>query len=306
MTQIQFYHLTATPLERALPKLLEKAYASGFKILLVAGSDERVDQLNQSLWTYAQLSFLPHGSVKDGNVEKQPILLVSSLEQFYSSLPPRLRGGRGGDVQPHFGKIGEGEYSSRKPEAMLHAEELRHNTTDAENKLWYFLQKGNLGSSFRRQHPVGNYIADFACIEKNLIIELDGGQHNEKKDYDSERTTFLEKAGYKVLRFWNNDVLANTEGVLQTIQSALNDSANHPPCPPASGGVKEFDLLAVIDGATPEKPDAFERIIDMFDGNDAQAVEKARVRWKMYKDSGHSISYLRQNEAGGWEQKVAA
>ncbi len=305
MTAIQFYHLTATPLERALPKLLEKAYGGGFKILLVAESDERVEQLNHLLWTYAQLSFLPHGSAKDGNVEKQPILLITNDKLGLFS--PCLRGElEGGDVQPHHGKIGEGEYSSRKPEAMDHAKELRQNATDAENKLWYFLQKGNLGCSFRRQHPIGNYIVDFTCIAKHLIVELDGGQHSEQREYDAERTTFLEKAGYKVLRFWNNDVLGNSEGVLQTIQTALNDSSNHPPYPPASGGVKEFNLLAITDGTMPEKPEAFERIIDMFDGHDPQAVEKARTRWKTYKNTGHSIAYLYQNDAGAWEQKAVA
>jgi len=150
MTTIQFYHLTATPLERALPKLLEKALAGGFRILVVAGSEARVDVLNQSLWTYAQLSFLPHGSVKDGNVEQQPILLSTEF-------------------------------------------------------------------------------------------------------------------------------------------TPLN-------------GAK---LLAVTDGAIPENPAAFERIIDMFDGTDPQAVENARTRWKTYKDSGHTVSYLRQTDQGGWEQKAA-
>jgi len=92
MTTIQFYHLTATPLERALPKLMEKAVAGGFKTLLLAESDERMEQLNQLLWTYDPGSFLPHGSMKDGHAEQQPILILSSL----TSLPPRLRGGWGG------------------------------------------------------------------------------------------------------------------------------------------------------------------------------------------------------------------
>ena len=170
MTTVQFYHLTTTLLERALPKLLEKAYAGGFKVLLVANSEDRVEQLNQALWTYNPGSFLPHGSIKEGNAEKQPILLITSDK--LSLFSPRLRG------------------------------------------------------------------------------ELEGGDM------------------------------------------------------PASGGVKAFNLLAVVDGMTPEKPEAFERIIDMFDGNDPQAVEKARQRWTLYKNAGHTMSYLRQNESGGWETRM--
>jgi len=162
MTTIQFYHLTATPLERALPKILEKALAAGFKTLLVAESEERTEQLNQLLWTYDPGSFLPHGSVKDGNIEQQPILICSSAESP-EILCSRLRASQDGKI-----------------------------------------------------------------------------------------------------------------------------------------------LLAVTNGAMPEQPEAFARILDIFDGNDAQTVEKARNRWKLYKDSGYSISYLRQNGSGSWEQKAVA
>jgi DNA polymerase-3 subunit chi len=148
---VQFYHLTATPLERVLPKLLEKALAGKFRVLLVAGSEDRIEQLNQSLWTYHPGSFLPHGSAKDGHAEEQPIFL------------------------------------STKIEAPNHA-----------------------------------------------------------------------------------------------------------------------NLLAITDGSVPEKPDAFERIIDIFDGNDSAAVEKARARWTQYKNADASITYLRQNDQGGWEQRAAA
>lgn len=147
---MQFYHLTATPLERALPKLLEKAVAGGFRALLLVGSEDQVDRFNQLLWTYNPGSFLPHGSVKDGHAEDQPI--------FISTMP------------------------------------------DVPN------------------------------------------------------------------------------------------------------GAK---LLAVTDGRMTEHPEAFERILDIFDGNDASAVAQARTRWTAYKSAGHEVSYLRQTEAGGWEQKAA-
>ncbi len=308
MTAIQFYHLTATPLERALPKLLEKALAGGFRALLVAPSDERVEQLNQLLWTYDPNSFLPHGSVKDGHVDEQPILLVSSLSAI-SHFSPRLRGEpEGGDPQPHYGKIGEGEFSSRKPDALDKAKELRRNSTDAENKLWYSLQKDNLGYSFRKQHPVGPYIADFACLEKHLIIEVDGGQHEtQQAAHDEKRTAFLKQAGYTIVRFWNNDVLTNMDGVLETISQYLQASEAHPPSPLASGGVKyPWNLLVVTDGSIPDAPQQFERILDIFDGGSAQAVESARARWAQYKTAGHSITYLRQTDVGGWEQKAVA
>src|SRR5262245_18463478 len=80
VANVQFYHLTTTPLERALPRLLTKAHAGGFKTLLVAESEERVEQLNQLLWTYDPGSFLPHGSIKDGNAEHQPILISTEKE----------------------------------------------------------------------------------------------------------------------------------------------------------------------------------------------------------------------------------
>ncbi len=148
---VQFYHLTTTPLERALPKLLEKALERGFRVLLVAETDEKVEFRNQLLWTYDQDSFLPHGSAQDGRQDRQPILLSSTIEPL--------------------------------------------------------------------------------------------------------------------------------------------------------NGAK---LLAVADGAIPPHPDDFERIIDLFDGTDDQAVTNARTRWTSYKNSGVSLSYMRQSASGGWEQKAVA
>ena len=175
MTTIQFYHLTATPLERALPKLLEKAYGGGFTTLLVADSEEYVEHLNQLLWTYDPGSFLPHGSVKDGNVEQQPILLVTAeFLQTYPPLTPPVHGGRTLPPRPRGG--------------------------------------------------------------------------------------------------W--------------------------------GGESYHNLLLVTNGAIPENPNDFERILDIFDGNDTQAVAKARTRWTDYKKNGCELAYLRQTESGGWEKKA--
>jgi very-short-patch-repair endonuclease len=104
----------------------------------------------------------------------------------------------------------------------LHARELRKNLTDAEARLWVRLRRRQLdGFRFRRQQPIGPYIVDFFCPAAKLIIEVDGGQHATDQQRDDQRTRWLEARGYRVIRFWNNDVLENTEGVLQTIQQAL-------------------------------------------------------------------------------------
>ena len=106
-----------------------------------------------------------------------------------------------------------------------HIRELRQNSTDAEKHLWYFLRAKRLnGYKFRRQHPIHPFVVDFICLEKNLIIELDGGQHAPQQSYDKQRTAFLEFKGYKVLRFWNNVVFNETRAVLNTILTTLDQS----------------------------------------------------------------------------------
>ena len=102
------------------------------------------------------------------------------------------------------------------------AKQLRVNSTDAEYRLWRQIRNRQLeGWKFRRQLPFDNYIADFVCAELKLIIEIDGGQHAEARLYDEERTEHLQSKGYQVVRFWNNEVLGNTEGVLERIAEIL-------------------------------------------------------------------------------------
>jgi very-short-patch-repair endonuclease len=99
---------------------------------------------------------------------------------------------------------------------------LRTAQTDAEHKLWYQLRNRHFqGFKFRRQHMLCGYIVDFVCLETKLIIELDGSQHFDRKLYDEARTLELQKEGFMVLRFWNNDVLLNIEGVLEVIRNQL-------------------------------------------------------------------------------------
>jgi very-short-patch-repair endonuclease len=101
---------------------------------------------------------------------------------------------------------------------------LRKVLTPAELKLWTYLRGSRLnGVKFRRQHAIGEYISDFCAIKPRLIIELDGSQHIEQREYDAERTAFFETKGYRVLRFWNNDIMNNMDAVLKVILNALSE-----------------------------------------------------------------------------------
>ncbi len=150
-TSVQFYHMLSTPLERVLPKLLEKALSAGFRVVLTTDTEERVEGLNQLLWSYDAASFLPHGSKQDGHEALQPIYLTTGTE-------------------------------------------------------------------------------------------------------------------------------------------TPNDAK----------------LLMVTDGKWPENAQHFERILDVFDGNDQAALEAARTRWASYKNQQFTMTYMRQNEAGGWDKKMVA
>ena len=102
------------------------------------------------------------------------------------------------------------------------ARELRNNLTDAERCLWHELKRRQIaGVKFRRQQPIGHFIVDFVCFERRVIVEVDGGQHAEQLYCDYQRTRWLEAQGYRVLRFWNNDVLGNTEAVAQAVLDAV-------------------------------------------------------------------------------------
>lgn len=109
------------------------------------------------------------------------------------------------------------------------ARKLRVAQTDAETRLWFHLRGRRFaGHKFRRQYPLGPYIVDFICLQEGLVIEVDGGQHGERVHEDAKRTAYLECQGLRVLRFWNNDVLINMEGVLLTILNSMSDPPNEP------------------------------------------------------------------------------
>lgn len=102
------------------------------------------------------------------------------------------------------------------------AHTLRVDQTEAEVRLWNRLRDRRMaGAKFRRQHPTGPYIVDFCCVERRLIVEVDGGQHSDADSGDERRSAYLASFGFKVLRFWNTDVLSNIEGVLGQIEEYL-------------------------------------------------------------------------------------
>lgn len=111
------------------------------------------------------------------------------------------------------------------------AKQLRRNLTPEEMRLWHAVKAKRLADAkFRRQVLVGPYVADFVCVAARLVVELDGGQHAERTEADAARTRYLEERGYRVLRFWNNEVTANFEGVVRAIELALRE-----PTSPSSG-----------------------------------------------------------------------
>jgi very-short-patch-repair endonuclease len=118
-------------------------------------------------------------------------------------------------------------YDEARTGAVLRARQLRRSSTDAEKRLWRSLRSKLPQFKWRRQMPVGPYFVDFACFAEKLIVELDGGQHADAADHDIARTRFLAAQGFRVVRFWNTDVLSNTNGVLERIAQELSASPSH-------------------------------------------------------------------------------
>ncbi|RIK30432.1 MAG: hypothetical protein DCC56_08900 [Anaerolineae bacterium] len=111
------------------------------------------------------------------------------------------------------------------PQGYENARNLRKNPTPEEKKLWSRLKDRQVNSvKFRRQHAIGNYIPDFCAVKEKLIIELDGSQHLEQTEYDEERTKYFESLGYRVIRFWNNQIMKEMDGVILAIMEALKST----------------------------------------------------------------------------------
>jgi very-short-patch-repair endonuclease len=132
---------------------------------------------------------------------------------------------------------------------LKNAREMRKNATECERLLWSQLRAHRLqGFKFKRQQPIGPYIVDFVCFEARCIIEADGGHHSEQAEYDAQRDNWLRSQGFTVLRFWNNDILSNTDGVVERIFEVCRELARSPspqPLPRRGGGAKR---RALIDG----------------------------------------------------------
>ncbi len=134
------------------------------------------------------------------------------------------------------------------PTARRNARTLRSGMTDTERKLWSGLRGEQMGVKFRRQHPLVNYIADFACLSPKLVVELDGSQHLVRQDYDAVRDAFLQRSGFDVLRFPSNDVFINFEGVLEVVRARLEmlrHACPHPSLPPKGEGASQSQLSSV-------------------------------------------------------------
>ena len=116
--------------------------------------------------------------------------------------------------------------------AFARARTLRQNMTEAERQIWQILRSHQVDRyKLRRQVPIGRYIADFVCHAARLIVEIDGGQHDRSSQEEASRTHFLTGQGYRVLRFWNNEVLENPDGVYKAIVDELSRITSSPPSP---------------------------------------------------------------------------
>lgn len=128
------------------------------------------------------------------------------------------------------------------------ARELRKNSTEAERRLWQHLRLRQFeGHKFRRQQPLGPYIVDFVCLEKKIVLEVDGGQHSTQVQYDQKRSAWLEVQGFRVLRFWNTEVLKEIDMVKAMIWEAVTQSHPHLN-PPPSRGRKETQVPSPLAG----------------------------------------------------------
>jgi very-short-patch-repair endonuclease len=159
---------------------------------------------------------------------------MSALQTPHPALSPEGRGIQNGALLGTLSPDGgEGRVRGQVCERpRKYARTLRQSQTDAERKLWRRLRDRRLTEfKFRRQHPIGPFIADFCCIEARLIVELDGSQHALHRNSDATRTVFLEAEGFRVLRLWDNEILTNIDGVLQRIALALRVDHRPSPCP---------------------------------------------------------------------------
>ena len=215
-------HLTLPPLpeQRAIAHIL-------------GSLDDKIElnrRMNETLEEMARALF------KSWFIDFDPVHAKAALKRPSPPLiTPPLRGSRqakGDSPQARRWGVVRRSYTQH---AQQKARSLRENQTDAEGLLWHYLHHKQLdGHKFRRQQPIGPYIVDFACMPRKVIVELDGGQHAERRSHDERRDRFLQGQGYRLLRFWNNEVFENCFGVLERIYEAVQ---NPPPPQPAPDGL---------------------------------------------------------------------
>ena len=140
-------------------------------------------------------------------------------------------------MRPQPGGVGRSVRQTKaRPMSLDRAKQLRKDMTDAERFAWQRMRYRQIGGhKFRRQVPLGPFVADFVCLECRLIVELDGGQHAERIKADGDRTRWLQGQGFKVLRFWNNDVLRDWDAVAEVIWENVRSLTPHPNPPPQGG-----------------------------------------------------------------------
>ena len=171
-------------------------------------------------------TFSPQGE-KEKNVST-----CSQTRGEMGDITPSIRTGRKQRKKMNPSPGGRGDGVRAEKCMTTRARSLRKSSTKAENLLWYHFRNRRVGGfKFRRQFVIGHYIVDFVCPHAKLVVELDGGQHATRKRYDHRRTEYLKKKGYRVIRFWNNDVLLKTGSVLDEILVRLADS--HPSSQPS-------------------------------------------------------------------------
>lgn len=167
-------------------------------------------------------------------------------------------------------------YRPLTPATKRFTRHLRRNPTEAELRLSYFLKARRLrGFKFRRQFPIGDYIADFCCYERRLVVELDGGQHQSRQRQDRLRTEFINGERFRVLRFWNPEVLSEVVRVLEVILEALAEELPTPRPPPGGRGVRGAAGGEAAQGRGEAEP----RILAFSPagrGNDANAIARPR------------------------------